>query len=441
MGVPKTAMVLAAGQGKRMRPYRRDAEAAGQGRRPRADRPLPRRARGGRRGDRGRQRPLPRRSRGSAPRSAAAAPRVVISDERDALLDTGGGISKRCRCSATSRSCCATRIRSGSRACGPTFTGCAGGWDDERMDGLLLLASTVRSIGYSGRGDFFLDKEGPADPPAGADSGAFRLCRRRHPHPAPFRQCARGRVLAESALRPAIAARRLFGVGMDGAWINVGDSGGGRRGRRGDRGKRCVREMRGPNVFTIPPGAPFLDTLVAALLDGRLIDGFSPQATRSRSPTSPSICRPAAPPAPSARAFSTSSAAPLLLPTIRTLGDIDEDDLACRRLDARRAAARRRPHGAAARADQAGARLVGRTGAASGGTPRRGAGRSGLARRRGAPRRLARPPHRPGRRTTRGMAGLRDAASRRSRALLGHHAGIPEDRHGAPGLSISTKEG
>ena len=30
----------------------------------------------------------------SAPRSAASAPQIVISDERDALLDTGGGISK-----------------------------------------------------------------------------------------------------------------------------------------------------------------------------------------------------------------------------------------------------------------------------------------------------------------------------------------------------------
>ena len=33
--------------------------------------------------------------------------------------------------------------------------------------------------------------------------------------------------------------------------------------------------MRRPNVFTIPPGAPFLATLVDALLDGRLVDGFS----------------------------------------------------------------------------------------------------------------------------------------------------------------------
>ena len=42
--------------------------------------------------------------------------------------------------------------------------------------------------------------------------------------------------------------------------------------------------MESANVFTIPPGAPFLDTLVAALLDGRLIEGFG-RTSPSRSPT------------------------------------------------------------------------------------------------------------------------------------------------------------
>ncbi len=32
--------------------------------------------------------------------------------------------------------------------------------------------------------------------------------------------------------------------------------------------------IRGPNLFTIPPGAPFLPTLAGALLDGSLIEGF-----------------------------------------------------------------------------------------------------------------------------------------------------------------------
>ncbi|WP_131195189.1 double-strand break repair protein AddB [Lichenihabitans psoromatis] len=36
--------------------------------------------------------------------------------------------------------------------------------------------------------------------------------------------------------------------------------------------------MRQPRLFTIPPGAPFLDTLATTLLDGRLVPGFSAAA-------------------------------------------------------------------------------------------------------------------------------------------------------------------
>ena len=32
--------------------------------------------------------------------------------------------------------------------------------------------------------------------------------------------------------------------------------------------------IRGPNVFTIPPGAPFLPTLARALISGALLPGF-----------------------------------------------------------------------------------------------------------------------------------------------------------------------
>ena len=36
--------------------------------------------------------------------------------------------------------------------------------------------------------------------------------------------------------------------------------------------------MQAANVFTIAPGAPFLKTFVAALLEGRVVEGFSSRA-------------------------------------------------------------------------------------------------------------------------------------------------------------------
>lgn len=83
--------------------------------------------------------------------------------------------------------------------------------------------------------------------------------------------------------------------------------------------------MDRPNVFSIPPGAGFLDTLVGALFDGRLIAGFHP-----RDPIALADVTIYLPTRRSARAirdpFLRHLGRPLLLPRIRTLGDIDEDE-------------------------------------------------------------------------------------------------------------------
>jgi ATP-dependent helicase/nuclease subunit B len=81
------------------------------------------------------------------------------------------------------------------------------------------------------------------------------------------------------------------------------------------------------NLFTIPPGVPFLERLVAALIDGRLIAGFQP-----RDPFALADVTIYLPTRRSARAirerFLAHVGRPVLLPRIRTLGDIDEDETA-----------------------------------------------------------------------------------------------------------------
>jgi ATP-dependent helicase/nuclease subunit B len=83
--------------------------------------------------------------------------------------------------------------------------------------------------------------------------------------------------------------------------------------------------MKRGKVFTIPPGAPFLDTLVASLLDGRLIEGFDAGAPFALADVTLYL-----PTRRAARAirerFLARLGRPLLLPKIRTLGDIDEDE-------------------------------------------------------------------------------------------------------------------
>ena len=57
-------------------------------------------------------------------------------------------------------------------------------------------------------------------------------------------------------------------------------------------------------VFSVPVSVPFLRTVIAALVDGRLVDGFEARAIRNGWRRRRSICRPGAPAGWRARFFS-----------------------------------------------------------------------------------------------------------------------------------------
>lgn len=80
-------------------------------------------------------------------------------------------------------------------------------------------------------------------------------------------------------------------------------------------------------VFSIPPGATFLATLARALVDGRLIEGFRPLDDPLLLPTA-TIYLPTrrAARALSAEIIDAMGVQAALLPTIRTLGDSDDDE-------------------------------------------------------------------------------------------------------------------
>jgi ATP-dependent helicase/nuclease subunit B len=87
--------------------------------------------------------------------------------------------------------------------------------------------------------------------------------------------------------------------------------------------------MSAPRVFTIPAAAPFLPTLVDALLDGRLVPGFAPR----KSPLALASATIFLPTRRASRALSHAILNALgtdaaLLPNIVPLGDVDEDEFA-----------------------------------------------------------------------------------------------------------------
>ena len=148
-------------------------------------------------------------------------PAITISDEREQLLETGGGL-----------------IRAASHLPDPffclnsdnlwldgpvnAFAQLSAAWDPERMDALLLMVAHKGARNFRGKGDFHMDKQGV-------------LARRRSGRIAPFVftgiQLVSKRLLRDAPEGPfstnllwdrAIEDGRLYGVTFGGVWFEVG---------------------------------------------------------------------------------------------------------------------------------------------------------------------------------------------------------------------------
>jgi len=149
---------------------------------------------------------------------------IVISDEREALLETGGGLKKAAPLLGNDAIWVAN-IDSvwiedhEGRGLGEL----AAAWDPDAMDAVLLLARMDRTTGFDGAGDFFMD-------------GGNRLAFRDEAAAAPMNymgvHITRPGLVAdmpETAFslskiwRQSAPRGRLHGVLMEGDWMHVGD--------------------------------------------------------------------------------------------------------------------------------------------------------------------------------------------------------------------------
>ena len=219
--VPKTAMVLAAGLGKRMRPLTDTmpkplVKVAG---RTLLDRGLDALAAagvekavvnvhylGGQIAEHVKTR---------------TAPKIAISDESDRLLDSAGGIVKALPALGEKPFLILNADTFWIDRDGSDLKRLALAWDGEAMDSLLMLARTDHATGHSGSTDFLLGEGGRLARARGAVDGLiYAGVGILHP-----------RIFAGASAEPhslnlyfdrAIAAGRLFGQVMHGHWITVG---------------------------------------------------------------------------------------------------------------------------------------------------------------------------------------------------------------------------
>lgn len=151
-----------------------------------------------------------------------AAPRIVISDERGEILDTGGGVARALPLLGAEPFFVINSDSFWVDDGTPALDRLRAAWDDREMDCLLLLAPLERTVGYDGAGDFVRDDAGRLLRRAAASGTPLAYIGGYLVSPRLFDGAPRGSFSMNLLWDRAIAAGRLFGVVHSGRWLHVG---------------------------------------------------------------------------------------------------------------------------------------------------------------------------------------------------------------------------
>ena len=150
---------------------------------------------------------------------------LIISDETDALLDTGGGVCRALSKLGNDAFCVingdALWMDPPSPAIG-TLEALWSAWDDAKMDGLLLLVPRADAHGFDGNGDFFLGDDGRTTRRGDNDTAPFVFAGVQILHSRAFRGAQDGTFSLNRIYNEALDRGRLFGTVMSGTWMHVG---------------------------------------------------------------------------------------------------------------------------------------------------------------------------------------------------------------------------
>lgn len=153
--------------------------------------------------------------------ASRGAPEVMISDERGELLETGGGMVK-AQPQLPDPFFCLNADNIWIDGPRSAFADLSARWNPDEMDALLLLVSHARAVNFNGTGDFYMDPRG-------------KIRRREQGRIAPFiytgiqlvshrllRDAPDGKFSTNVLWNRAIEEGRLYGVSFTGLWFEVG---------------------------------------------------------------------------------------------------------------------------------------------------------------------------------------------------------------------------
>ena len=218
----KTAMVMAAGHGTRMRPLTNDRSKAmvEVGGKPLIDHMLDRLA------EVGVQRAVVNIHAHADHLEAhlkkrKTGPEIIISDEREELLETGGGVVKALPLLG-SDPILICNIDAIWRPFAPVLEHLMTQWNPRTMDELLLCARADWSLGYAGKGDFNIQEDARLTRRDGESAdhvyAGVQIFKPALAKPFKIERFSRNKIWDETLKR-----RKLFGTELPGYWMHVGD--------------------------------------------------------------------------------------------------------------------------------------------------------------------------------------------------------------------------
>ena len=151
-----------------------------------------------------------------------ARPRVIISDERNEVLGTGGGVVKALPLLGDAPFFHINSDTMWIDGVRPNLERLAESFDPARMDILLLMAPTTDSIGYNGRGDYAMLPDGTLRKRREHQVVPFVYAGAAIMSPTLFAGAPKGEFSLTRMFDRANEQERLFGLRLDGVWMHVG---------------------------------------------------------------------------------------------------------------------------------------------------------------------------------------------------------------------------
>ncbi len=152
-------------------------------------------------------------------------PTILFSNERDEILDTGGGIKRALPLIGDQPFILHNSDSVWIEHQTDNLAALLAQYDAEKMDALLLLAPVNTSLGYDGQGDFFIEQQGRLRRRTQDETSPNVFIGVSILHPRLFDDSPDGAFSINLLWDRAMRKGRVYGIPFDGRWMHVGTPG------------------------------------------------------------------------------------------------------------------------------------------------------------------------------------------------------------------------